>query len=270
MRIISFDPFPLARPSGTKFLKPERLFIESEIIQTADWVIFPETWQVNVLHYIWKKAIFPNIQTYHLGYDKISQTRAMIAACPKNVPYTLILPNTPASADRILDELSFPFVMKKVRSARGEGVFLIRDRGDFYERLAKEDILYAQEYLPVERDMRVVWFGDEIVTAYWRRSNQNGFHTNVAQGGHIELDEIPEDARRLVETTAKALGVNCAGFDLAMIGEHYFFWEFNVKFGNQGLSRQGIDLSDRLLAYLMRNSFLPIKPLRFSPLPKAS
>lgn len=53
------------------------------------------------------------------------------------------------------------------------------------------DVLYAQEYLPLDRDARVVVIGDQVLTAYWRTQADQGFYNNVARGGRIDMSPVP-------------------------------------------------------------------------------
>lgn len=104
----------------------------------ADWLLFPDYWQVNGLYYGMKKAIFPSIST--------------------------------------------------------------------------QPVLYVQEYLPIDRDMRLVVIGRNVVAGYLRcRPTADGFHTNVAKGGFIFTDEIPAAAVTLVEEMARTLDIDYAG-----------------------------------------------------------
>ena len=52
---------------------------------------------------------------------------------------------------------------------------------------------------------------------------------------------------------ARELGVDHAGFDIALVGQHPYVLEFNRLFGNQGLGK-GSDVKDAILAYLLSNS----------------
>ena len=146
MRLITLDPLRTLDVPGTRPLKPEQMFRESELIKSADWVLFPEYWQVNALVYAWKKKIFPSINTYHMGHDKVELSRALQALCPGNVPQTLILPRTPSSEEVILDQLCFPMVAKEVRNSiqKLNGAGCLPDRGKI--RLEK---VYPGERYPV-------------------------------------------------------------------------------------------------------------------------
>lgn len=259
MRLVSFDAFRSLGIPGVTYIKPERFLDEQEALCAADWVLFPETWQLNTLLYALGRRIFPAPAGYRLGYDKIEMTRAFTALWPRHVPQTLIVANSEAGRRQALDELWFPMVLKEPRNSMGRGVHLIRDRDELAARAGHQPVLYLQEYLPIERDLRVVWVGDEIVTAYWR-CGVDGFHNNLARGGEIDFHDIPEAALDLVRDVATRLGLDYAGFDIAMVGGHPYLIEFNLLFGNAALNERGIQLGERIHAWLLRQLPAPDNP----------
>lgn len=92
--------------------------------------------------------------------------------------------------------MPLPFVAKLPKASMGEGVWLIESRKDWLSYCEKTPVLYVQEYLPIDRDVRVVVVGDQVVTAYWRTQAEQGFYNNVARGGAL----IMRRCRRLLRT----------------------------------------------------------------------
>lgn len=168
MHLLSFDVLRTFDCPGVTHLKPEQWLQARERVLQADWLLYPEYRQVNALVYGWRRRIFPSISSYHLGHDKVEMTRAFEALAPAHTPHTLILPATPVALEQILDTYSFPFVGKSVRSSMGEGVYLLEGCEDLARYARDHSILYVQERLPIERDLRVVWVGNRVLTAYWR------------------------------------------------------------------------------------------------------
>ncbi|EGL83446.1 RimK domain protein ATP-grasp [Caldalkalibacillus thermarum TA2.A1] len=271
MKLVTFQPLRTIGLPNVSYIKPEHLFKEKQAIVEADWVLFPEYWQVNSLVYGLKKRIFPSIQSYHLGHNKIEMTRALWTVCPKHVPYTQILANTEAHIEQILEEFPFPFIAKEVRNSMGRGVFLIESEAQFRDYARHNDILYVQEYLPIDRDLRITFVGDEVIGAYWRVGREGHYLNNVAQGGTISFKHVPPDAIRLVEKVAKQLGINHAGFDVAVAGDKLYFLEFNVLFGNMGFRDTQQLVEKKIWEYLVTHrspDSPPIKP--DTPAPRAS
>ena len=73
---------------------------------------------------------------------------------------------------------------------------------------------YIQEYLPSDRDMRVVVIGNEMVHAYWRIAPADDFRSNVAVGATISLDPVPENALDLALDTARSCRWDDVGIDI--------------------------------------------------------
>lgn len=249
MKLISFDVFRTLGFPDTRVIKPEHFFAHKEALAEADWVLFPGYWQLNALLYGLKCRIFPSEASYRIGHDKVEMTRAFEMVAPANTPLTLIEPNGPTQREQLWDTLTLPFVAKKPKASMGEGVWLIRDRADWDRYCASADVLYVQEYLPIDRDLRIVVVGERVLTAYWRHQADQGFYNNVARGGWVAYGDVPQAALDLALTVARSLGVNHAGFDIAMVGGHPYLIEFNRLFGNQGLNR-GTELRDAILDYL--------------------
>ncbi len=269
MNLLSFDPLRTLHLPNTVAVKPEHWFARKHEVLQADWVLFPEYWQVNALVYAWRKRIFPSISSYHLGHDKIEMTRAMQALGSHTMPATLILASTPAALEQIQDTFSYPMIAKSVRSSMGLGVFLLESPADLRRYAAQHEVLYLQEYLPIKRDLRVVWVGDQVVSAYWRVGREGDYRNNIAQGASADFTDIPAAALELVGRVARSLEINHAGFDVAEIDGEYRLFEFNVRFGTQSLRQQGIRLDDLIYAYLLRHTQPPLEPPR-PWLPKAS
>lgn len=260
MQLVSFDPIRTLEIPDIKIVKPEHWFRSRDLIAGADWVLFPEYWQINPLVYAWKKKIFPSISTYHLGHDKVEMTRAFQAVSPGHVPHTAILPATENAEQQILDEFSFPFVAKEVRNSMGRGVHLIHDRHELRRYREMNPVLYIQEYLPIDRDLRIVLIGKKVISAYWRIASNGAFHNNVAMGADISFDNIPSSAIQLVEHVAKELEIDHAGFDVAVVDGWCYLFEFNVRFGTQALNQRGIKLGPSILQTLLDRNPFPWQP----------
>lgn len=248
MKLITFDVFRTLGIPGVRYIKPERMYDHLEEIRQADWLLFPEYWQVNSLVYGLGKRIFPSLACYHLGHNKVEQTRAFLALCPEHVPPTEILGTSRASLDHVEARFGYPFIAKRIKSAMGEGVSLIASRDALLEHVTTETVLYAQQRLPIDRDLRIVLVGGEVIAAYWRVTPLGGYRANVSQGGRVSHAAIPEAAIALARRLARALDLDHAGFDIAMVDGHPYVFEFNRLFGNQGIR----DSSRRIGAAIQR------------------
>ncbi|WP_416197237.1 MAG: Ribosomal protein S6--L-glutamate ligase [Sporanaerobacter sp.] len=253
MKFISFNPYRTIGIPNIIYIKPENMFREKEIIKEADYVLFPEYWQLNTLVYGLNKKIFPNISTYHLGHNKIEMTRTLWATFPQNVPYTKITNLDRVCVEDIEEEFGYPCVCKEIRNSMGRGVYLVENRRELLEYMNNNEVLYIQEKLPIDRDLRIVYVGDRVVASYWRIGREGAFHNNIAKGGTYSFRDVPEASIKLVENVASSLKINHAGFDIAVVGDKYYILEFNVLFGNEGLNHMGIKVEPLIYEYIMRD-----------------
>lgn len=141
LRLVSFDAYRTLEIPGARYIKPEHLFRHRAEVAAADWVLFPEYWQVNALAYGLKRRIFPGIASYHLGHDKVEMTRVLEATFPQHVPWTEIRAATESGVAELLELFEPPFIVKEVRSSCGSGVHRIDSRCAFrdYDRVPLEE-----------------------------------------------------------------------------------------------------------------------------------
>ena len=249
-RYVSFDPLRTIGFADTLQLKPAQMYDKTEMLQNAECVLFPEYWQLNALQYAWKARVFPSEASYRIGHNKIEMTRAFLAVAPHNTPDTFILANTPANAEELWHSLPRPFVAKLPKSSQGEGVWLIDTHSDWQQYLGKADVLYVQEYLPIDRDLRIVLVGEQVLAAYWRLQSPYSFHNNLSRGGEADFSPVPQAALDLVLNVSRALEINHAGFDVAMVGARPYLFEFNRLFGNKGIEGGDARISTAIQQYL--------------------
>lgn len=264
MKCITFNPLRTIGMPNIRYIKPEQMLRHKQEILDADCLLFPEYWQVNTLVYGLKKNIFPSAASFHLGHDKIEMTRVLEAICPEHVPYTQILANTPHNMETILEEFPFPFIAKEIRNSMGRGVFLIENESQFREYAVRNSILYVQERLPIDRDLRIAIVGGKVVGAYWRIGAEHSHLNNVSAGGEISFAPVPREAIDLVEHVAQVLGIDHAGFDVAVVDDRLYIFEFNVLFGNAAFQKMGVSVEQHIYEYL-QNRHRPRTPPTVPP-----
>ena len=153
----------------------------------------------------------------------------------------------------IIDHFEFPFIGKIPRgSALGRGVYLIRNASELGDYLTLTDVAYIQEYLPVNRDIRVVVIGQRVVHAYWRIAAQNEFRCNLALGGRICLDAVPQEAMDLALRTARSCRWDDVGIDICQHAGRYYVFEANMKYGKEGFRHAGLDYF-RMMEVMIEN-----------------
>jgi len=223
---------------------------ETSLIINAERIYYPSTFYADMFDAMGKN-IFPSVHNYRFVQDKIKQT-ALFKLLKIPHPATIVLYGK-SKGEKILSCFSFPFIGKIPRgSSLGRGVFLIQNQKELDEYCSLTKVVYVQEYLPIDRDIRVVIIGDRIVHAYWRINLPGEFRSNVALGAKISLDHIPEKALALALETARGCGWNDVGIDICECQNRFYVLEANMKYGKEGFKKAGIDYT-RLMEEMIRN-----------------
>jgi ribosomal protein S6--L-glutamate ligase len=219
------------------------------MIQVAEKIYYPSVFYADLFD-IQGKATFPTAHTYRYVQNKIKQT-ALFKLMGIPHPRTHVYYGRQQQR-RIRTEFAFPFVAKVARgSALGRGVYLIRNDDQLAAYLADNRVAYIQQYLPIDRDIRVVVIGAQVVHAYWRVARAGDFRTNVSAGGRIRLDAVPQAAKDLALSTARRCGWDDVGLDICRYQDRFYLLEANMKYGKAGFRAAGIDyyqLMDTLIA----------------------
>jgi len=217
---------------------------ERKLIQNASKIYFPTIFFADALDAMGKKT-FPSVQCYrHLG-DKIKQT-LLFNLLDITTPETRLFYGKQRKI-KILNSFDFPCIGKMpIGSSKGDGVFMIRNEGELDAYLGKTRIAYIQQYIPLEKDIRVVILGKSVVHAYWKESAPGEFRTNVAKGGRILLDPVHEDILNLALDVAVRCGFDFVGLDICEHQGKILILEANMNFGTQGFREAGINYRELL------------------------
>lgn len=223
---------------------------QRDLIRKAAVIYYPTAFYADLFDTIGKRT-FPSYHTYKYAQDKIKQT-ALFELLGIEHPRTRVFYGTHQKS-LILKYFDFPFIGKVARgSALGRGVYLIRNETELAQYLRLGGPAYIQQYLPVDRDLRVIVIAGRAVHAYWRVAPSTNFRTNVSQGASISFSDIPNDAVGFAVEIARACRVDDVGLDIYHCNGNTGVFEFNVKYGKQGFERAGIDY-DAMMDELIRN-----------------
>ena len=127
---------------------------EKKKIREAEKIYYPSVFYADLFDAMGKKT-FPSYHTYKCVQDKIKQTALFHLL---DIPH----PRTRAFYGKrqyktIPAYFDFPCIGKIPRgSARGRGVFLLTNSEELDRYLALTDVAYIQDFLPIDRDIRVV------------------------------------------------------------------------------------------------------------------
>ena len=233
---------------GVKPNFPDYTPEERDFIKKSDLILYPTLNYAQFLTTLGKK-IFPSLETYLYADEKIKQTTLFYML---NIPHPRTRIYYRLHHKDILNHFHYPFIGKLPRSsARGRGVFLIQNADQLEAYLERTKVAYIQEFIPHERDLRVVLINYQPVIAYWRIRHPDNFRTNLSQGGHISFDNIPSSGILAAQDATRKCRFNDVGIDLMEHGDQWLIIEANMKYGRKGLKMKGLDLKEVLRAKLI-------------------
>lgn len=149
--------------------------------------------------------------------------------------------------DRIREDFTLPFIAKTpIGSSQGNGVWLIENEQALQSYLEKHHPAYIQEYLHIDRDLRVVLINGKVVHAYWRIPPPGEFRNNVSQGARISYENIPLGALQFAESVALECGFGEVGLDVCCVKEQHYVLEANMVYGLEGFLQKGMDIYEIL------------------------
>ncbi|RJR18015.1 MAG: RimK family alpha-L-glutamate ligase [Desulfobacteraceae bacterium] len=236
------------RPNFFDYDQGERL-----LIMEARIILFP-TVNYSQFFTTMGKRIFPSLETHLYADEKIKQTTLFQLL---GIPHPRTKIYYRRHKHQILNDFQFPFIAKIPRnSGRGSGVFLIKNHDELDRYLRISGIAYIQEYLPHDRDLRVVMINYDPILAYWRCVAQGDFRANLARGAAIDFRDIPEAALELARHTAVKCRFDDVGLDLLWCYNQWFVIEANMKYGRRGLQARGLSIKEIMRRKLLSGELM--------------
>ena len=227
---------------------------ERKIILDAAMILYPTTNYAQFFSTM-GKPFFPSLETCLYADEKIKQTTLFSML---NVPHPTTRIYYHLHHQDILRDFSFPFVAKLPRaSSRGRGVYKIENPDQLQAYLCLTRVAYIQEYLPHDRDLRVILVNYEPILSYWRHRDPSNFRTNLHQGGTPQFLEIPDEALSLARATAVRCRFNDVGLDLILCRGKWYVIEANMEYGREGLRMKGMNLKQILREKLLSGALMP-------------
>ncbi|MBI4773136.1 MAG: RimK family alpha-L-glutamate ligase [Deltaproteobacteria bacterium] len=196
------------------------------------------------------KRLFPGYASCYYAGDKIRQTTLFKLM---GIPHPRTRLYFRRHFEDILRDFDFPFVAKAPRgSDSGRGVFLVDSRDELKRYLENTPVAYIQEYLNNAIDYRVVLIGYKPVLAYRRTPAAGEFRANVARGGAIDFNDIPEAVIEIADKTARSCQFDDVGVDVVSSGLRYYVLEANFRYGRKGFKAAGLSYKGILEEMLAR------------------
>lgn len=206
--------------------------------------------------------VFNSARSIELSDDKIATYQAL-ASGGIPIPKTMIQPKIfhynehhPEYIEHIIDELSFPMIIKEAYGSFGEQVYLIHTKQKMLEKMQDlgEKSYVFQEFISSSygMDARLHVVGDDVVAAM-KRYNTNDFRANITSGGSMEAYTAKDNEISFAVRAAKAIGADFAGVDI-LFGpdEAPIICEVNSNAHIRNMyEATGIDVSDFMIEHIL-------------------
>ena len=146
--------------------------------------------------------------------------------------------------DKVIEELGFPMVVKKVYGSLGEGIYLIKSKEELtnlYTEIARNPIIF-QKYMNKHpgQSVRVLIINGKVFGSFIRK-NPYDFRSNFGDLATSQKLQKPEKYEGFAEKIAEKLQIEYAGIDLLTdendepilceINSNAFFEEFEKVTG---------------------------------------
>lgn len=205
--------------------------------------------KIQLVERLLKIPIFPNWNMYS-SYDNKIMQHTLLKELGFPIPKTWIFRDK-EEALNFMKDAKFPLVSKCSQGACGDNINLIKNEKElnryieeafsekgiktYFPWIRQRGYVYIQEFIESYKDLRIITIGNKVELAFWRE-NKNSWKHNIAGGGNINLDNIPEEAKKLSLELSKKLGFHWCAFDIMIKDNKPVILEFSSIFG---FSRSG-------------------------------
>ncbi len=156
------------------------------------------------------------------------------------VPETVVTSDVDVARD-MLDRWG-EAVTKPIFGYKGMGIRRFQSGSGLYDSnrdsfggiLSERGVLYLQEFIPIERDIRAFVVGDRVAGAIYRYA-QNGWITNLSQGGTPERCVLSSEQEEVSILASEVIGTDFAGVDIAETDDGFLILEVNGTPSGKGI-----------------------------------
>ncbi len=215
---------------------------------------------------ILKKPVFPDMNMYFAYGDKVKEADIFKY---HNIP----TPKTHITykkerALNLIERIKYPFILKDAHGYGGlhvkkidnkkeakeviDKIFSVRGlrQGNKKAISIKKGYFFAQEFMPIEKDLRVIIIGNEVTCAYWRY-NQEGWKNNVSKGARVSFDNIPSRALDVCLGLHKKMGFHWMSYDVFISNKGVSLMnEFSCNFGIKAPQEAGYEIRKMQVEYI--------------------
>jgi len=150
-------------------------------------------------------------------------------------------------------EIGFPIIAKFDYMHLGKGVFLIKNEDELKSFIEhnenKLSHIIFQEYIPYEKDIRVINIGRPI--GGMERVNPNSFKANIAQGGYGKPYKVDEEIEEIAKKLSEIFNIEIFAFDIIIKNNIKYVIDLHIIFRFEGFEKYtGTNVARKILEYL--------------------
>ncbi len=169
------------------------------------------------------KFIDPAFREIGMSMDKASSyIRLAIKRVP--VPHTIFCfkGSVLLNRKRIIKTLKFPIIAKAILSQRNQNIYILKTEDDFEKLLKKSNKEFIfQKFIDIQKEYRVLIMGEKIMVLEqkFKRNYKNlkvEYQDLTGPSIFLNLDCTTQKANQVALKSAKLLGLDIAGVDLAI------------------------------------------------------
>jgi len=242
--------------------KPDAIFWHADSKEERYYIV---TDRIYFIENFLNLPVFPDMNMYSTYGDKIKQNDIFkLHDIP--TPKTFVTFKKD-EALTFAKNTKYPFILKHPYGYGGWHVFKIDNltqakkfieeifskKGHYVKYSTLKNIFYVQEFLKVEKDLRVIVIGGKTFCAYWRQGQSGDWRHNVGQGGGVHFEGVPKKALTMCEKITKKLNFHWMSYDLFIMpnGEIKLV-EFSCNFGFKGGEAHGYDVRKAIGEYVVK------------------
>ena len=197
-------------------------------------------------------------ETFTLGHDKLL-THLVLQHFNIPMPTTYLASSTRA-AKKVLNEVTYPIVLKFPHGTQGKGVMFAESYAAASSMLdaliALKQPFLIQEYIETGGvDVRAFVVGDKVIASMKRRAVRGEMRANIHVGGIGETCVLNQQTKKIAIDTSASIGAEICAVDMLESPKGPLVIEANLSPGIQGITKAtSINVADKIAKYLFEKS----------------
>ncbi|MFH1544956.1 MAG: RimK family alpha-L-glutamate ligase [archaeon] len=166
-----------------------------------------------------------------------------------HVPKTIVL--NPKAIEEVKTFSSKEIVVKDISGKRGSDLFKCKkeELHSLMKKLDKEKNYIIQEFIPIEKELRILVVGDKVLGAFSKETCD--WKHNIALGAKPIPFPLTEELKEIALKAAKSVQLEITGVDVALSKGKWFVLETNRSPQFKGFeSATKINVAEEIVKYL--------------------